>query len=160
MDDAMALGVDEHESLGIFRVDDGKANLAPPADKCIYRRMHSVQIANGEHIGVATSFTLPDLFDGVTTKDALEVQRKVAEAEKNDNPYRMSVQAKNWIGLAVCKQLNLDVEKKNEKTKAKKIVEQWISTKVLKQVEVPDKRQGRDVQGVVVGEWISQKELN
>jgi RecA-family ATPase len=155
MDDAMALGVDEHESLGIFRVDDGKANLAPPADKCIYRRMHSVEIANGEHIGVATSFTLPDLFDGVTTKDALEVQRKVAEAEKNDNPYRMSVQAKNWIGLAVCKQLNLDVEKKNEKTKAKKIVEQWISTKVLKQVEVPDKRQGRDVQGVVVGEWIS-----
>jgi RecA-family ATPase len=144
MDDAMALGVDEHESLGIFRVDDGKANLAPPADKCIYRRMHSVEIANGEHIGVA-----------VTTKDALEVQRKVAEAEKNDNPYRMSVQAKNWIGLAVCKQLNLDVEKKNEKTKAKKIVEQWISTKVLKQVEVPDKRQGRDVQGVVVGEWIS-----
>ena len=40
------------------------------------------------------------------------------------------------------------------KVKAKKIVEQWISTKVLKQVEVPDKRQGRDVQGVVVGEWI------
>jgi hypothetical protein len=57
--------------------------------------MHSVEIANGEHIGVATSFTLPDLFDGVTTKDALEVQRKVAEAEKNDNPYRMSVQEKD-----------------------------------------------------------------
>ena len=81
-DDAIALGVDEHEALGIFRVDDGKANLAPPSDKATYRRMQSVEIANGEHIGVATEFKLPDLFDGVTAKDLLAVQRLSGEAEK------------------------------------------------------------------------------
>ena len=44
--------------------------------------MISVEIANGEHIGVATEFKLPDLFDGVTTKDLYDVQRAVGKAEE------------------------------------------------------------------------------
>jgi RecA-family ATPase len=47
-EDALKLGVSEQESLGIFRVDDGKANLAPPAAKAVYRRMVGVQLPNGE----------------------------------------------------------------------------------------------------------------
>jgi len=158
-DDAMALGVDEHEALGIFRVDDGKANLAPPSDKAVYRRMVSVEIANGEHIGVATEFKLPDLFDGVTTKDLYDVQRTVAEAEKNDNAYRASVQAKNWIGTAIAAQLDLDLEKPSDKAKAKQIAKVWLQNKSLKIEEIPDKRAGRDVPCVVVGEWVNWEEV-
>ncbi len=158
-DDAMALGVDEHDALGIFAVDDGKANLAPPSDKRIYRRMHSVEIANGEHIGVATEFKMPDLFDGVTAKDLYNVQRTVAEAEKNDKAYRADVRAKNWVGVAVAEQLKLDLEKQKDKAKAKAVAKQWISSGSLKVADVPDKRAGRDVPCVIVGEWVSWEEV-
>ena len=158
-EDAMALGVDEHEALGIFRVDDGKANLAPPSDKATYRRMQSVEIANGEHIGVATEFKLPDLFDGVTAENARNVQAKVNEAEANQTPYKANVQAKQFVGHAVAEELNLDMEKAGDKAKVKAIVKTWLQTKVLKTEEMYDKRQGRDVQCVVVGEPIRWDEV-
>ena len=158
-DDAMALGVNEHEALGIFRVDDGKANLAPPSDKATYRRMQSVEIANGEHIGVATEFKLPDLFDGVTAENARNVQAKVNEAEANQTPYKANVQAKQFVGHAVAEELNLDMEKAGDKAKVKAIVKTWLQTKVLKTTEMYDKRQGRDVQCVVVGEPIRWDEV-
>jgi len=158
-EDAMALGVDEHEALGIFRVDDGKANLAPPSDKAVYRRMQSVEIANGEHIGVATEFKLPDLFDGVTADNARNVQKLVQEAEANQTPYKANVQAKQYVGQAVAEELNLDMEKPGDKAKVKAIVKQWLKTNVLKAAEMYDKRQGRDVQCVVVGEMIRWDEV-
>jgi len=158
-DDAMALGVDEHDALGIFAVDDGKANLAPPSDKRIYRRMLSVEIANGEHIGVAIEFKLPDLFDGVTTQNARNVQAVVAEAEANQTPFKANVQAKHYVGQAVADELKLDLDKPGDKAKVKSIVKQWIKTNVLKQAEMYDKRQGRDVQCVVVGEMIKWDEV-
>jgi hypothetical protein len=158
-EDAMALGVDEHEALGIFRVDDGKANLAPPSDKAVYRRMQGVEIANGEHIGVATEFKLPDLFDGVTADNARNVQKLVQEAEANQTPYKANVQAKQYVGHAVAEELNLDMEKPGDKAKIKAIVKQWMKTNVLKLSEMYDKRQGRDVQCVVVGEMIKWDEV-
>ena len=158
-EDAMALGVDEHEALGIFRVDDGKANLAPPSDKATYRRMQSVEIANGEHIGVATEFKLPDLFDGVTAENARNVQKLVNEAEANQTPYRASVQAANYVGHAVAEELNLDWDKEKDKAKIKAIVKQWVKTNVLKTAEVHDTRQGRDVAAIIVGEQIRWDEV-
>ena len=158
-DDAIALGVDEHEALGIFRVDDGKANLAPPSDKAIYRRMQSVEIANGEHIGVATEFKLPDMFDDVTTKNLYNVQRAVGEAEKQGEAYRENSQAANWIGIAIADELDLDLEKPNQLAKVKAILKQWIKSGSLKKVKMPNKRKGGEAPCVVVGEWVNHDEI-
>ena len=158
-EDAIALGVDEHEALGIFRVDDGKANLAPPSDKAIYRRMQSVEIANGEHIGVATEFKLPDMFDDVTTKNLYNVQRAVGEAEKQGEAYRENSQAANWIGIAIADELDLDLEKPNQLAKAKAILKQWIKSGSLKKVKMPNKRKGGEAPCVVVGEWVNYDEI-
>ncbi len=158
-EDAQALGVDEQESLGIFRMDDGKANLAPPSDKATYRRMVSVEIANGERLGVATEFKLPDLFDGITAKDLYKVQRTVAEAEETEQAYRSDVRAKNWIGQAVAEQLDLDIDKPGDKARAKAVAKQWINTGSLKIADIPSKRHGRDVPCVVVGEWVHWEEV-
>ena len=155
----MALGVDEHEALGIFRVDDGKANLAPPSDKAVYRRMQSVEIANGEHIGVATEFKLPDLFDGVTAKDLREVQKKVADAEERKDPYRADIRADDWIGNLVAEHLNLDLDKPKDKAKAKTIVAAWIKSNSLKIEQVPSTRHGRDVKAVIVGDMVNWDEV-
>ena len=157
-EDALKLGVSEHDSLGIFRVDDGKANLAPPAAHAVYRRMVGVQLPNGEYVGVATSFAMPDLFDGIKPKDALAVQRLVGEAESNDEPYRSDVRAKNWIGAAVAKVLDLDLDKKHEKARAKAVAKQWLENDVLRHSTWLSKRDGREVPVVIVGEWITREE--
>ena len=158
-EDAQKLGVSEHESLGIFRVDDGKANLAPPAAKALYRRMHGVELPNGEYVGVCVPFKMPDLFDGVSAKDAQAVQRLIGAAAERGEPMRADARAKSWAGNAVAVQLDLDLDKQHEKARAKAILKKWIETNVLKVEEWPDKRAGRDVQCVVVGEWINASEV-
>ena len=159
-EDAQKLGVSEIESLGIFRVDDGKSNLTPPASKAVYRRMVGEELTNGDYVGVATAFKMPDLFDGVSPKDAMEVQRLVGAAADRDEPFRQSPQAKQWAGNAVAVVLDLDVGVKNDKAKALAILKKWIETDVLRLEMMPDKRRGGEVPCVVVGEWISHQEIN
>jgi hypothetical protein len=149
--EALRLGIPDMEATGIFRVDNGKANLAPPADKAVYRRMVGVELANGEWIGVATGYTLPDPFDGITAKDTRRVQQAVGEAVEIE-PARANAQAKHWVGNIVAEVLGLDPEE--DKTRIKALVKKWLDTDVLRIEQLPDKRQGRDVPCVVVGEWI------
>jgi hypothetical protein len=54
--------------------------------------------------------------------------------------------------------LDLDLEKKHEKAKAKAIAKTWIDTGVLRTAKWTDARAGRDVQIVTVGEWINGDE--
>ncbi len=62
-------------------------------------------------------------------------------------------------GHAVAEELKLDMDKPGDKAKVKAIVKQWMKTNVLKAAEMYDKRQGRDVQCVVVGEMIRWDEV-
>ena len=158
MEDAMKLGVSETEALGIFKVEDGKSNMAPPAAKAVYRRMVGVKLPNGEYVGVAEAFSMPDLFDGVSAKDAMKVQRDVGQAAQRGEFMRQNPQAKQWVGNIVALHLNLDVDKKHEKAKVNAIVKKWIETDVLRIEREKDLRTGRDVPVVVVGEWITGEE--
>ncbi len=157
-EEAMRLGVDEKDSVGIFRVDDGKANLAPPAAQALYRRMIGYKMPNGEYVGVAVPFKMPDMFDGITAKEALKVQHVVGRALEDDAPYKMNAQARNWVGYAVASVLELDMDKAPEKARVKAIVKKWMETNVLCQVEWKDKRQGRETNVVAVGEWITREQ--
>ena len=157
-EEAMKLGVSEEGSLGIFRVDDGKNNLSLPASKALYRRMESVLLANGEFVGVATEFKLPDLFDGISAKHAMEVQKLVGSAEERGEPMRKNAQAKTWVGQAVAVVLDLDLEKKHEKAKAKAVITKWLETGVLREDVWKSGRDGREVPIIIVGDWISRSE--
>jgi hypothetical protein len=121
--------------------------------------MHGVELPNGEYVGVCVPFKMPDLFDGVSAKDAQAVQRLIGAAAERGEPMRADARAKSWAGNAVAVQLDLDLDKQHEKARAKAILKKWIETNVLKVEEWPDKRQGRDVQCVVVGEWINASEI-
>ena len=57
-----------------FSITRDKANLAPVGER-VWRRMASVQLANGDSVGVAEVWEWPDTFDGVTVDDLLSVQR-------------------------------------------------------------------------------------
>jgi hypothetical protein len=112
------LGVEEAEARGIFRVDDGKANLAPPAEKAVYRRMIGVQLPNEEWVGVAVDFKLPDPFENITKKMTLDIQNIVAKAEADGEPFRASVQAKQWVGHAIAPVLKLGHRQQGAQGKA------------------------------------------
>jgi hypothetical protein len=154
-EDAMRLGIDEREARGIFRVDDGKANLAPPAEKAVYRRMVGVQLPNDEWVGVATAFDLPDPFENITNKMVLDMQNIVAKAEADGEPLRASVQAKQWVGHAIAPVLKLDTDNKAQKAQLSGIIKTWVNNGVLKVETITSKRDGRDVPCVIVGEWIT-----
>jgi RecA-family ATPase len=158
-DDAAKLGIDENEARSIMRVDDGKANLAPPAAAAVYRKMEGVKIDNGEWIGVCVPYTLPDAFDGISAKDAKAAQRIVADAHTNDEPLRESQQSKKWVGVPIADMLGIDITEKKGKAKVSSIIKTWIKTNVLAVERITDPRQAREVAVVVVGEWISHDEV-
>ena len=159
-DEAARIGIDEAEARSIFRVDDGKANLAPPADAAVYRKMIGVKIANGEWIGVCVDYKLPDAFDGISGKDAKRMQQIVAEAHTSGEPFRESSQSANWVGLAVADMLGIDISDKKGKGKVSTIVRTWLKTNVLATEKIMDKKKGRETNVVVVGEWINSDEVS
>ena len=158
-DDALRMGVDEKAAKGIFRVDDGKANLAPPADKAVYRRMIGVQIDNEEWIGVCVPFDMPDAFDGITTRLARKCQDIIGGAMQNEKPYRQNSQANNWAGHAIAHTLGIDTSDKPGKTRMSSIIKTWIASDVLRVEEIHDARTGRDVPFLTVGTWINPEDI-
>ncbi|MGH6864622.1 MAG: AAA family ATPase [Methyloceanibacter sp.] len=57
-----------------FRLDDGKANLAPPAEASTWFHLQSVSLGNdmggpADHVGVAVPWTFPSALEGVTVED-------------------------------------------------------------------------------------------
>jgi hypothetical protein len=50
--EAAQLGIDEFERLFYFRADQGKANTVPPAKKARWFKFESVELANGDNVGV------------------------------------------------------------------------------------------------------------
>jgi outer membrane lipoprotein SlyB len=158
-EEALSLGVNHDEAKGIFRVDDGKANLAPPAEKAVYRRMVGVELANGEWVGVAIEFKLPDVFEGITAKDTRKVQDIVGGAMQNKKPYRQNIQAADWVGHAVGDVLGIDTHTDQGKGRVKRIVKTWIANDVLRMDKIEDERKKREVPIVVVGQWVNWDEM-
>jgi hypothetical protein len=158
-DDAAKLGIDETEARSIFRVDDGKANLAPPAAAAVYRKMEGVKIDNGEWIGVCIPYTLPDAFDGISAKDAKAAQRIVADAHTDGEPLRESSQSPKWVGLPIADMLGIDITEKKGRTKVSSIIKTWMKSNVLATEKMFDQKKGREVPVIVVGEWINGDEI-
>jgi RecA-family ATPase len=56
--DAEAVGIPEHERARYFRTDRVKANNAPPA-KAVWRRFVSIELPNGDDVGVVVAWDYP-----------------------------------------------------------------------------------------------------
>lgn len=150
---------DEAEKAGVkqprlhFRVDNGKANLAPPPEATTWHKLIGVPLGNArddrpeDYVGVVTAWTWPNPFDDVTTRDLRAVQARIAEGE-----WRADPQADAWAGKAVAEVLRLDPSDKAVEAKAKGLLKVWIETGMLKVVEKPDhKRNLRKF--VEVAQW-------
>lgn len=147
-EDATQLGVPEDEVRFFFRVENDKANLAPP-EKATWYRMNNQDLDNGDQVGVACPWSAPDPFEGITPRHVYAVQKAIGEGE-----WRENVQTKDkWVGVPVACALGLDVEDKRHRSRISSMLRTWLHNGLLEVVEKEDnKRMMRKY--VVPGKWI------
>lgn len=133
-----------------FSVDRDKANLAP-AGKRLWRRMVSVDLPNGDSVGVVEAWEWPDNFDGLSVKDLLAVQHAIGRAWEDGTPPRTSAQANSgWVGEIVAEVLGLNVVQ--DKRRIGRMLKAWLGSGALREIKhKDDKANLRPF--VEVGEW-------
>lgn len=150
-DEAARAGLETH--LGYFRVADGKANLAPRVDKAVWRCMESVALGNGtfdypdgDFVGVAVPWKMPDAFDGLTPEDLEAVKLAVAGGQ-----WKESEQAAEWVGYAIADALVLGdigprlkaertLEQNRVRTRIRSLLTGWKKSGDLQMVEMKDEK--------------------
>lgn len=152
-DDAVKLGVAPLEARGIFRVDDGKANLAPPAHAAVYRRMVSVEIDNGEWVGVCVPFDVPDEWEGMNEKVVNDMLRIIELGIKTKNGseeyYSIRPQDKDrFVGQVIMNYAFDNPEHAKSDAQAKRIIKMWQERGLLEEFEYRSESQRKDRRGV------------
>jgi hypothetical protein len=143
---ALGARIKEDERGYFFRVDLGKANIAPP-EKAVWFKRVPILCANGEYTPVVLPWKYPGPFDTVTN----DHMHRVREMARN-GPYRSSAQASDWIGRAVAEVLGLDVENEADKKQIKTILKTWFANGVLDTEEREDAHRHHKT-FVVPGNW-------
>jgi hypothetical protein len=146
---------DEAEKAGVedghwryFRAELGKSNMAPPPEKADWHRLESVDLGQGDNVGVVTRWTWPDAFQDVTAHDLLAVQKRIGEGAWKKDP-----QADDWAGIAVGSVLDLDPARKSDKERIKKLIDTWVKNDALREERRKDPKQRREKPFIVVGRW-------
>jgi hypothetical protein len=141
-DEASLAGVAEDQRGFYFRVQNDKANLAPP-DKAVWYRMNNVSLDNGDQVGVACPWSWPELFEGISTNHLIAAQKAVAQGD-----YRADPRSPQWVGIPVGRVLDLDPEKSRKRISS--VLKEWVANGAFDIVEKPDD-QSRPRKFVVVG---------
>ena len=153
-DEAGRAGVENHRTF--FRVENGKANLAPPSDKATWRRLVGVDLFNGteaypggDNVGVVVPWEWPDAFDGVDLTTLNAVKARLATGE-----WRANEQADAWAGRAVAEVLSIDAgppekakrskEQNAARARVRTMLKTWIRTGELLEVRKMDTRSRRE----------------
>jgi hypothetical protein len=137
-DEARYAGIDERERWRYSKEGDSKDNLAPPRGEGSWRQMVSVDLPNGDNVGVVEPWAWPDPFDDVTSSDLRRVQAQIRPAT-----WRENARAANWVGILVAEVLDLDADDLTDREKIKTIVKRWVKAKaliVVDRVEMPTRK--------------------
>jgi hypothetical protein len=143
-DEASLAGVAEDQRGFYFRTQNDKANLAPP-EKASWYRMNNVSLDNGDQVGVACPWKWPELFEGVSTRHLIAVQKAVEAGE-----WRADPRSPQWVGAAVAQVLDIRLEDSRKRISG--LLKEWIANAALEVVEKEDE-QRRPRKFVVVGKW-------
>jgi hypothetical protein len=141
-------GVEDATAWRYFRVDNGKSSMAPPPERADWYKLESINLANNDSVGVATAWTWPNPFDGVSPHDLRLAQKAVSEG----GPWRANNQAKMWVGKPIATALGLDPADKSHRRKVTALLNTWIENGMF--VVVPGT--GNDRHGtsfIEVGKW-------
>ena len=146
-DEAALAGVPEDQRGFYFRVQNDKANLAPP-EKAAWYRMNNVSLDNGDQVGVACPWKWPELFEGLSTQHLIAAQKAVAQGE-----WRLDSRSSEWVGIPIARVLDLKPD--DCRKRIAKIVAQWIDNGALEVAEKED-AQRHMRKFVEVGKWATE----
>ncbi len=133
-DEARLAEIEENQAWRYTREADSKDNLAPPTSDSSWREMRSVDLPNGDNVGVVEPWEWPDPFSDVTVEDLEAVKAKLKGGE-----CRLDMRAKNWFGHVVADVLELDTSEPAVKSKIKQLMAVWISNNEFEIYEMADK---------------------
>ncbi|MBB3475595.1 AAA family ATPase [Sphingomonas sp. BK345] len=143
-----------------FRTYDDKGNRAPPADQSDWVKLISIDLDNAapatadepaipsDNVGVATPWTPPNAFAGITSGDLLRVQEAVEAGEWKEHHT-----ASDWVGKAVAETLGFDADDKSDKARIKSLLKEWVANKRFK-VEQRLDRNRQEKKFLVVDQWV------
>lgn len=120
-DEAKLADIEESQAWRYTREADSKDNLAPPTSDSSWREMRSVDLPNGDNVGVVEPWDWPDPFSDVTAEDLEAVKRSLREQQ-----CRTDVRSKTWFGHAVADVLELDVTEPAVKSKVRQLMAIWV----------------------------------
>jgi len=137
-----------------FRVDNGKANLAPPAASAKWRKLTDVDLENGpaghsDRAGVPIAWEPPGVLDGISAADLLAVQRAISAGE-----YRADPQSAAWVGHKIAEVLGWDATDPRDKARLKAAQRRWQQSGALRVEQRMDPRKREPKAFVAVGEWV------
>jgi AAA domain len=129
-EEATKLGLSETERRLHIRLTNGKANMGP-IGMAKWIKLVIENLPNGDQVAVASCWTPPDPFKGITTADMELAQKLAATGE-----YRADSRSPNWIGYPVAAHLQIKVSHKGENNpkdvaRLSVIVKTWFKNKVL-----------------------------
>jgi hypothetical protein len=155
--EAARAGVPEGDHFRYFSIDYRGSSFIPGGSPVNWYRFTSVNLGNGEcgdgdEVGVVEQASLNfDLRPG-DTEAALEAVRKGGERH-----WRKAVQSPDWIGHAIAPALGLSPDDKRARVRLTKIIEEWLQSGVLIEVQGKDKAR-RSTVFIKAGEVSSEED--
>jgi hypothetical protein len=143
-DEAKNAFLEEATAWRYYRIDNGKANMAPPPESAQWYKLASVSLPNGDEVGAAIAWTWPNAFENVNPHNLRMAQQAVSEG----GPWRANHQAKMWVGKPIAKALGLDAVKDRKRIIA--ILNTWISNDMFVVVDGKGPRSSRSESGQTV----------
>jgi hypothetical protein len=145
------LAVDDAERKLIFRLDDAKLNIAPPADEAMWFKLVGISIDNptedypkGDNVQTVERWYPPDIWEEISVSTANQILDKIAEGlpgKLAGRRYTAMAQATTraaWkVVVEVCPSLN--------EKQARKVIKTWGQEGRADQRGIPRSRavQGR-----------------
>ena len=152
--DADFYGISEEERHLFVRYDGAKANLSLVTGKAKWFKRESVQIPNGDWVGVLEPWEPPSAFDGVTADDLRYIQRQVqARVDAGDALGPTAMSKDNWVGELIAQRCSLDPQE--DKKRINLIFKEWLKNGAFK-IEKLANSDHKIRQSVVVGKWVEQ----
>lgn len=150
--EAAKLGIEPEQRRRYVRIDDAKNNLAPPASRASWLQIVSVELANGgiaegDKVGVCTTWSPPDAWDGVTGDHLLRAHKYLSDF----GPQPADSRSERWFGHAVIEMLGIPPGAASE-AKVKAVLKGWIQSGAIKRGHARNDRAGRDIPAFIAGD--------
>ena len=118
--------------MGRFRVDNGKANMAPRGEAKWFR-LFSIGLDNAtphresDIVGVVTKWTPPDPVSSMTDVKKVEVLQSLSKGpDGKGSPWRASDKAENWVGRGIAKALDQSLADSEARMNVRKFIAAWL----------------------------------